>query len=165
MYGQVMGVGPFTPDPRVMAEAVVADHQADGAAKTPSSHHKASIPVSARRMDEQPGRRSTRGSGELRITADAIVFSPFASANALAAFGELTHTERSIAITTAWLRPPWCNTFVMLQSNRTYLRLAVRRGARRRLGRALRETRVTVETATALNPPRIVDATGLSGRW
>ena len=72
---------------------------------------------------------------------------------------ELVHTGRKVTITTALLRPPWADTFLILNDNKAgYVRAETSVFARRRLGRALRESGVTVAQRTSLAPSAATQA-------
>jgi hypothetical protein len=115
----------------------------------------ASFPVVAvvARADGSGPSRWVRG--ELRISPGAIVFSPFATAHPGEGAGDLIHRARTIAMTTAWLSPPWANTFLLLQDGTSHARVAAPLRSRRRLARELARSGLTLQTAGSWRPPEL----------
>lgn len=130
------------------AEAQLTGAESHGG---PRSSRTPTFPVRATSV--RAGKRS-HGRGQLLISADAVVFSPFDWTGDSSGSWELVHTGRKVTITTALLRPPWADTFLILKDKKTgHVRAGTSVFARRRLRRALRESGVTVAQRTSLGPP------------
>jgi hypothetical protein len=83
-----------------------------------------------------------------------VVYAPFEWTGDSVGARELVDTGRSMTITTALLAPPWADAFLILNDNKAgYVRAGTSVFARRRLGRALRESGVTVARRTSWRPP------------
>jgi hypothetical protein len=73
---------------------------------------------------------------------------------------DFTSRERSVVITTARLRLPLANVFLLLHDKDSEVRLAVSLFARRRLRRALRASGVSVDDQASWRAPRLSSARG-----
>ena len=143
-----MGIPPWVPPGSVVAAAGEYEHDPHGREMVAPSN----FAVSATMMRSG---RPAHGRGELLISPGSVVFAPFASTGSLAGVDELTHTGRTITVTTAWLCPPWANTFLLLRHGNSRVRVVTSISARRKLKHSLRKSGMTVREETSSRPPRL----------
>ena len=144
-----MGIIP--PDHRanpLEAEARRAEHDSRGPPQPTASALAVSATLS---RDGDYGRVRVRG--ELSISGGRIAFAPFATTSMLLVGRELVHRTRTVTIARAWLRPPWANSFVLLDDRNLHLCAGTPRLARRRLLRRLREAGFTVNELSGWRVP------------
>jgi hypothetical protein len=153
--GWVAFVPPNLPSPAGrLAEAGTRMDDGDGpqsseAQRTPTFHVDVTWIPSA-----SHGQRS-HGRGKLLITPGAIVFYPSDATRKLIGAGYLEDTERSVTMTTVLMRPPWSNTFLLLQDKTLLVRGGASLFARHKLRRALQQSGVTVQEEKSWRPPHL----------
>lgn len=149
-----MSFGDLPPPSAGFSQLDAAARQHEHESQERWQERSATFAVSAVAMPPGSGRRRSHGRGELLISPGSIVFTPFASTSKLALAESFSHTDRSVTVTTARLRAPWANTFVLLHSNGSYLRVSAPAFASRKLRRALLESGFEVQ-AQAWRAPRL----------
>jgi hypothetical protein len=123
--------------------------QSPEAQRTPTFHVSATWTPSA-----SHGQRS-HGRGRLLITPSSIVFYPSDETRRLTGADDIEDTERSVTMTTALIRPPWSNTFLLLQDKSSPVLVRASPFARHKLRRALQQSGVTVHERKSWRAPHL----------
>jgi hypothetical protein len=136
---------PYEPQP---AESQRLSHSQEAQARALEG-----IATFAVRATVMPRRRSARPShhrGVLMISADEIVFATRDPSGTR----RFAHADRSITMTKARLRPPWSNTYLLLQDKKSAVRVAAPFVARRALRSAVRESGVKLIERSSWGAPQ-----------
>ena len=130
------------------AEARRAEHDSRGPRQATTSTLAVAATLT---RDGDAGRVRVRG--ELAISEGRIAFVPFATTSRLSVGRELVHRARTVTIARAWLRPPWANSFVLLDDRNLHLCAGTPPFARRRRPRRLQQAGFTVNELSVRRAP------------
>lgn len=112
--------------------------------------------VGARWRMASGSRPRGHGRGQLHVSAEEVVFVPSSLTRKRTGLRGFSHGGSGIVVTRARLGLPWARSFVVLERDRSYLRLAVPAFRLGKLRRALRASELeSVEEATAWTAPRL----------
>lgn len=90
----------------------------------------------------------------MHVSAEEVVFVPSWLTRKRTRFGSFSHAGPGIVVTRARLGLPWARSFVVLEDDRSYLRLSVPVFKLGKLRRALRASELaSVEEVTAWTAP------------
>ena len=123
--------------------------QSPEAERTPTFH------ASATWMSLASHTQRSHGRGKLLITPSSIVFYPSDETRKRTGADDLEDTERSVTMTTALMRPPWSNTFLLLQDKTSPVLVRAPLFARHKLLRALQQSGVTVHEEKSWRAPHL----------
>jgi len=106
------------------------------------------------------GRRGF-GRGKLHVSGEEVVFVPSRLTRKRTRVGVFAHNGSGIVVTRARLGLPWARSFIVLEHDHSYLRLAAPAFRLGKLRRALRGSEVaSVEEVTAWRGPRLPSPAG-----
>ncbi len=109
-------------------------------------------------------RRRGYGRGKLHVSAEEVMFVCSWLTKRRTQRGGFAHSGSAVVVTRARLGLPWARSFVVLENEQSYLRLAVPAFGLTKLRRALRASELaTVEEVTAWTAPRLPSPRGTRG--
>lgn len=161
-----MSSGGFTPGlPEKQAALEASARQAFGITRGPNRIPV--LPVRARWVLAKGSCQRGYGRGKLRVSAEQVVFVSSRLTKRRTQLGGFSHSGSRIVVTRARLGLPWARTFVVLEHDRSYLRLSVPAFRLGKLRRALRASELaSIEEVTTWMPPRLAGSrrAGRGGR-
>jgi hypothetical protein len=123
--------------------------------QSPDAERTPTFAVSATWAPSASHRQRSYGRGKLLITPSSIVFYPSDATRKLTGAHDLEDTERGVTMTTALMRPPWSNTFLLVQDKSSPVLVRASLFARHKLRRALRQSGVTVHEKKSWRAPHL----------